>query len=228
MPPPTVPTSRPPKRIVACRPALDTARRAVRHRARADHAEILPRGREDRSDRRGGGERHRLHPARDRAMGAGPRQRLQILGRRPEHAPDLLVREERLGQHRLAVPGLEVLGGRLLVAAHVRLEDRALRLDRRPLHHVRHVQRVGVARHHVRADGVAGRPLPEHVAHRADDVRLRAAKLRALRERRGRRADSRNARMLGSSASTHFASATASPAFRQTKQDARVMRSCRT
>jgi hypothetical protein len=42
--------------------------------------------------------------------------------------------------------------------------------------HERHVQRVRVAGHHVRAEGVAGREAPEDVAHRADDVRLRLAR----------------------------------------------------
>ena len=41
---------------------------------------------------------------------------------------ELLVGEERLGDHRLAVARVEVLVRRLLVAAHVRLEDRALGL----------------------------------------------------------------------------------------------------
>ena len=51
----------------------------------------------------------------------------------------------------------------------------ALDRHRRVRQHVRHVQRVRVARHHVRPDGVARRPAPEHVAHRPDDVRLRLA-----------------------------------------------------
>ena len=173
MPPPTVPTSSPPKRIEACSPPVDAAAGAVRHRARPDHAEILAGRGEDRGDRRRRRERDGLHAARDRAVRAGPGERLEILGGRAEHAADLLVGEECLGEHGLAVPRPEVLVRRLLVAAHVRLEDRALGLHRRALHHVAHVQRVGVPRHHVRADRVAGRPAPEHVAHRPDDVRLR-------------------------------------------------------
>ena len=114
----------------------------------------------------------------------GPRERVEILGRRPEHAPQLLVGEERLGENGLAVARLEVLGRRLLVAAHVRLEQRALGLHRRALHDVAHVQRVAVAGHHVGAAGVAGRPAPEHVAHRADDVRLDLAQLGPARQRR--------------------------------------------
>ena len=113
-----------------------------------------------------------------------PRELEQVVDGRPQHAPDRLGVERRLGEHGLAVPGLEELERRLLVAAHVRLEDRPLRLHGRLLHHVAHVQRVAVAGHHVRPAGVAGRPGPEDVAHRPDDVRLHLAQLRPLRERR--------------------------------------------
>ena len=84
--------------------------------------------------------------------------------------------------------GLEELERGLLVAAHIRLEDRALRLHRSLLQHIAHVQRVAVASHHVRPAGVAGRPRPEHVTHRPDDVRLHLAELRPFREATGRRA----------------------------------------
>ncbi len=110
--------------------ALHAPPRAVRHRARADHAEILARRRKDRGDRRCGRERDRLHAARDRAVRADPRERLEIGRRRPQHAADLLVRQKRLRQHRLAVSRLEELRGRLLVAAHVRLEHGPLGLHR--------------------------------------------------------------------------------------------------
>ena len=75
-------------------------------------------------------------------MRARPGEVEQVVRARPQHAPDRLVGQRRLGEHRLAVAALEVLERRLLVAAHVRLEDRPLRLHRRALHHVAHVQHV--------------------------------------------------------------------------------------
>ena len=121
---------------------------------------------------RRGREGDRLHARGDGAVRARPGERLEVGGGRVQHPLDPLVGEERLGDHRLAVARVEVLVRRLLVAAHVRLEDRPLGLRRGALHHVAHVEGVGVAGHHVRPDGVAGRPGPEGVAHRADDVRL--------------------------------------------------------
>ena len=164
--------------------ALDAPSGAVAHRARADHAEVLAGGREDRGDRRGGREGDRLHPGGDRAVRPGPGKVEQVVRARPQDAPNRVVRQRGLGEDRLAVAALEVLERRLLVAAHVRLEDRALGPDRRALHHVAHVQDVRVAGHHVRPDRVAGRPAPEDVTHRADDVRLHLAQTRELRERR--------------------------------------------
>ena len=135
-------------------------------------------------------------------------------------------RQRRLGDHGLPMPGLEELEGRLLVAAHVGLEDRALGPHGRLLHHVAHVQRIGVARHHVRPAGVARRPGPEHVAHRADDVCLDLAQLRPLRERgiveRGQEGAQLVERALEPSCKR-----TASSVFLQIKQDALVILSCK-
>ncbi len=150
-------------------------RRPVRHRARADHAEVLARAGEERGDRRGRRERDRLHPRGDGAVRPGPRELEQVVDGRPQHPPYGLGVECRLRQHGLAVAGLEELERRLLVAAHVRFEDRPLGVHGRLRHDIAHVQRVAVARHHVRPDGVARRPGPEDVAHRADHVRLHLA-----------------------------------------------------
>src|SRR5919201_949770 len=73
---------------------------------------------------------------------------------------------------------LEIAVGRLLVAAHVRLENRALWLDGRMLRDIERVQRIRVARHHVRTARVTGRERPHDVAQRADDVRLDLAQPR--------------------------------------------------
>ena len=67
---------------------------------------------------------------------------------------------------------LEVAVRRLLVAAHVRLENRALRLHGSVVEDVAHVQRVRVPGHHVRPARITGRERPHDVAKRADDVRL--------------------------------------------------------
>ncbi len=114
-----------------------------------------------------------------------PREREleQVVDRRAEDAPDGLVRQRRLREHGLAVAAaLEVAVGRLLVAAHVRLEDRPLRLHGGVLRHVARVERVRVAGHHVRPARVPGRERPEDVAHGADDVSLDLAQLRVGRD----------------------------------------------
>ena len=155
----------------------------MRHRARADHPEVLARGGEDRRDRRRRRERDRLHAGCDGAVRPRPRQLEQVVDRRPQHALHRPLVERALREHRLPVAAaLEVAVRRLLVAAHVRLEDRPLRLDRRMLQDVLHIQRVGVTRHHVRAARVARRERPQHVAHRPDDVRLHLAELRVARD----------------------------------------------
>ena len=70
--------------------------------------------------------------------------------------------------------------------------------------------------------GVAGRPRPEDVAHRPDDVRLHLAQLRPLRERgvveRGEEGAEVVERALQPSCKL-----TASAVFLQTKQDALVI-----
>ena len=101
------------------------------------------------------------------------------------------------------------------------------RLHGRVLHHVAHVQGVRVAGHHVRPAGVAGRPRPHDVAHRADDVRLDLAQLREGRQARiGARPVGEPAAHLRARAPRGSAtSVTASPVEPQTKHDARVIRS---
>ena len=195
VPPPTVPTSSPGKRIDACRPPSTRRAGAVRHRARADHAEILPGRREDRRDRRRRRERDRLHPGRDRAVRARPTRAPRDRRGRPEHSRDRLVGQRRLRDHRLAVArtGSTRTTASCRRPCSPRASTRSIG-DGRIRQHVRHVQRVRVAGHHVRADGVAGRQAPEDVAHRPDDVRLHLAQdgvARELRRCRRRAANSR-------------------------------------
>src|SRR6266516_4166276 len=169
----------------AVQAALDPPAGAVRHRARSDHPQVLARGRKDGRNRRGRRERDGLHAGGDSTVRPGPGELCAILDARLQDPPDGLRRERAFRQHGLAVPAaLEVPVRRLLVAAHVRFEDCPPGLHRRVLHHVAHVQGVGVASHHVRPAGVAGRERPHHVAHRADDVRLDLAQLRVLGETR--------------------------------------------
>ena len=104
----------------------------------------------------------------------------------------------------------------------------ALDRHRRLRQDVRHVQRVRVAGHHVRPDGVAGREAPEDVAHRPDDVRLRLAQHRVLRQLRDVRARAATRASRRRCSSIQRASASASPASWQTKHDARVIRSATT
>ena len=192
VPPPTVPTSRPGKRIDACRPpstrrpvpcAIElvptmprswpvAAKTAAIADAGVNATDCMPDATAP------------CVPAHESAS----RSAAVVRSTRR----DRLVGERHLRDHRLAVAGLEELERRLLVAAHVRLEHRALDRHRRVRQHVRHVQRVGVAGHHVRPDRVAGRPAPEHVAHRPDDVRLHLAQHGVARE----------LRQVGSSAAT--------------------------
>ena len=151
-----------------------------------------------------------------------PGEILEIADARAEDALDRLLGERHFGDHRLAVPLLEVLERRLLVAAHVRLEDHAFDRHRRLRLHERHVQRIRVARHHVRPERVSGRETPEDVAHRPDDMRLHSRRT-AKRESSGMSEFVRNSRIAGSCSSTHVASVSASPLDLQTKQDARVI-----
>ena len=116
-------------------------------------------------------------------MRARPGEVEQVVDRRAQNTADRLVGQGHLGDHGLAVAAaLEVAVRRLLVAAHVRLENRALRLQRCVLHDVAHVQRVGVAGHHVRPAGIAGRERPHDVAERPGDVGLDLAQLRVARD----------------------------------------------
>ena len=132
MPPPTVPTSIPGKRTATCRPPSTRCSVPCAHRARADEAEILARRGEDGGDRGRRRERDRLHPRRDGAVRARPREILEIGDGRPQDALDRRVGQRHLGDDRLPVALLEVLERRLLVAAHVRLEDRRARSARAP------------------------------------------------------------------------------------------------
>src|SRR6266516_3928269 len=169
----------------AVQAALDPPAGAVRHRARSDHPQVLARGRKDGRNRRGRRERDGLHAGGDSTVRPGPGELCAILDARLQDPPDGLRRERAFRQHGLAVPAaLEVPVRRLLVAAHVRFEDCPPGLHRRVLHHVADVQGVGVASHHVRPAGVAGRERPHHVAHRPDDMRLDLAQLRVLGESR--------------------------------------------
>ena len=160
-------------------------------------------------------------------MRARPRELEQVVDRRPQDAAYGVVGQRRLGEHGLAVAALEVLERRLLVAAHVRLQHDALDRHGRALAHVGHVQDVGVARHHVRADGVTGRPAPEHVAHRADDVRLHLAEARTLGD--GGIVDAvEECAQLHDLGLDPLGERQRVPADVQTKQDALVIRSWRT
>src|SRR5215213_2131517 len=162
--------------------ALDAAADAVRHRAGADHPDVLTGRGEDGGDRGRGRERHRLHAGRYGAVRAHERELEQVVRRRLQHAADRLVGQRGLRDDGLAVPAaLEVAVRRLLVAAHVPLQQRPARRQGRPLRHVGHVQRVAVPRDHVEADRVAGRERVEHVTDRADHVRLDLPQLRVAR-----------------------------------------------
>ena len=228
MPPPTVPTSRPGKRIDACRPPSTRRPGAVRHRARADHAEVLPGRGEDRGDRGRRRERDRLHARRDRAVRARPRERLEIGGRRPEHARDRLVGERRLGDHGLAVAGLEELERRLLVAAHVRLEHRRARSAP-----ARSAARTPCSARTRCGSSCSARPRRRSSSARArgTSARRRASSPRAARRSATARRCRRCAGTRASRRRARRSSARASARRRrrlQTKHDARVIRSATT
>jgi hypothetical protein len=176
--------------------AVDPTSRAVRHRRRRDHPEVLSRRREHRRDCGGRRERDRLHAGCNGAVRPRPRQRLEIGGGRAQHPCDRLIGQRHFRDDRLAVTGLEELVRRLLVAAHVRLEHRPLDRHRHVRQDERHVQRIGVARHHVRPDRVPRREPPQHVAHRPDDVRLHLAQHGVARQLRYVRVAQERARVV--------------------------------
>ena len=138
VPPPMVPTSSPGNRIEHVESAFDAP---VPCRAPSSCVPTMPRScpvaREDRRDRGRRRESDRLHPGRDGAVRADPGERRQVVQPSSE-APAASASSVSIASAItvLPCPLLEVLERRLLVAAHVRLEDRALRLHRRALQHV--------------------------------------------------------------------------------------------
>ena len=150
-----------------------------------------------RGDRRRRRERDRLHPGRDGAVRAGPGERRR--GRRASSAGS--ARPPRSVSVHSAMTVLPwpprrstrcdgFLSPPMFASRTARLGFTGARSM-----HVAHVQRVAVAGHHVRPDRVAGRPRPEHVAHRPDDVRLHLAQLRVPRERTDRLAPASQSRI---------------------------------
>ena len=167
-------------------------RRHLRHAAGADHAEVLSRGRKDSGNRGRRRKGHGQHAAGLRAVEARVLQRHDVRGLHAQHPAQHRVRHVGFRQHRLAVPRLPKEGvARLLVAAHVGFQKDAQRRDARlrgeALRDIGVVQRVGVARHHVRPARVARGEAVQHVTHRADDVRLDLAQNRVPAEQARRR-----------------------------------------
>ena len=116
-------------------------------------------------------------------MRAGPRELDQVVDRRPQHTPHRVLGQRALGDHRFAMAAaLEVAMGRRFLSPPMFASSSARSgFDGCALHDEAHVQRVRVPGHHVRADRVAGRERPHHVAHRPDDVRLGLPELRPAR-----------------------------------------------
>ncbi len=138
---------------------------------------------------------------------------------RAQDAADGLLRERRLRDHGLAVPApLEVAVRGLLVAAHVRLEDRPLRADGARLRARSPGSGRSVAGDHVRPDRRRRSSTP---TSRGTSSRRRASRSRAAsrtREALDRRRPPSHRRISATWASTEPRSVTASPVSSKTKR----------